>query len=100
MNENLAELFAVEPENDWRTQAACRTLDPDVFFTSDSFENKQEKEERELAAKAVCDRCDVRSECLDYALRAGERYGIWGGMNPAERRALVRRQGQARTHTA
>ena len=96
MNENLADLFAVEPENDWRLRAACRTLDPDVFFSSDSFEHKQDKEEREIQAKAVCARCDVRAECLDYALRAGERYGIWGGLAPQERRALLRRGG---THT-
>ncbi len=89
----LAQLFMVEPENDWRTGAACRELDPDLFFSPDSFESKQEKDEREIEAKAVCARCTVRDECLDYALKAGERYGIWGGLTEQERRAHVRRRG-------
>ena len=100
MTENLADLFAVEPENDWRLKAACRSLDPDVFFSSDNFENKHDKDDREAQAKAVCMTCSVRAECLDYALRAGERYGIWGGLASQERRALQRRMGAAHTNTA
>lgn len=88
----LAELFSGDAENDWRHDAACRSLDPTVFFSPDAFENKQEKEEREVAAKAVCTGCRVRDECLDYALKAGERYGIWGGTTPHERRTLLRRR--------
>jgi WhiB family transcriptional regulator, redox-sensing transcriptional regulator len=93
MNERtseLARLFAVEPENDWRSSAACRGLDPDVFF-ADDFENKQERAEREALAKAVCQSCEVSEDCLGYALKAGERYGIWGGLNAQERRALSRK---------
>ena len=87
---SLARLFAVEPENDWRPEAACRGLDPELFFSSDEIVNRQERLEREAEAKAVCTRCTVRSECLSYALDASERYGIWGGLNPQERRALGR----------
>lgn len=87
---SLARLFAVEPENDWRPEAACRGLDPEFFFSSDEIANRQERLEREAEAKAVCTRCIVRSDCLSYALEAGERYGIWGGLNPQERRALGR----------
>jgi WhiB family redox-sensing transcriptional regulator len=86
----------VEPENDWRNDAACRGLDPDLFFSPDTFENKQERDDREVAAKAVCASCPVREPCLDYAIRAGERYGIWGGLNELERRAYVRRQSGVR----
>lgn len=89
---SLARLFMVEPENDWRNQAACKGLDPEIFFSSDAFESKQEKDEREVAAKAVCAACPVREQCLDYALRAGERYGIWGGLTELERRSLQRRR--------
>lgn len=93
---SLARLFAVEPENDWRPEAACRGLDPELFFSSDEIVNRQERLEREAEAKAVCTRCTVRKECLSYALDAGERYGIWGGLNPQERRALGRnRSGDA-----
>lgn len=88
---SLARLFAVEAENDWRPRAACRGLDPDTFFVSDDVENRAERREREAAAKAVCARCPVVEECLAYALAAGERYGIWGGLNADERRALKRR---------
>ena len=90
---SLARLFAVEPENDWRTKAACKGIDPEFFFSSDAAEdaaNKNERIEREAEAKAVCARCSVRAECLDYAVAAGEKYGIWGGLNPQERRAYVR----------
>ncbi|HYZ91614.1 MAG TPA: WhiB family transcriptional regulator [Actinomycetota bacterium] len=87
---SLARLFAVEPENDWRPKAACQGLDPELFFSSDDIVNRQERLEREAEAKAVCTRCTVRSECLTYALDAGERYGVWGGMTAQERRALGR----------
>jgi WhiB family redox-sensing transcriptional regulator len=91
---SLARLFAVEPENDWRPEAACRGLDPELFFSSDDIVNRQERLEREAEAKAVCTRCTVRNDCLSYALDAGERYGIWGGLNPQERRALGRGRSQ------
>ncbi|MGH2760709.1 MAG: WhiB family transcriptional regulator [Actinomycetota bacterium] len=87
---SLARLFAVEAENDWRPEAACRGLDPELFFSSDEIANRQERLEREAEAKAVCTRCTVRNECLSYALAAGERYGIWGGLSPQERRAIAR----------
>jgi WhiB family redox-sensing transcriptional regulator len=88
---SLARLFAVEAENDWRPKAACNGLDPDMFFASEDLENRQERRDREAAAKTVCARCTVVEECLDYALAAGERYGVWGGLNADERRALKRR---------
>src|SRR5438270_13233553 len=88
---SLARLFAVEPESDWRSRAACKGIDPEHFFSSDDeVASKHERAERESAAKAVCMRCDVRRECLSYAIAAGERYGIWGGMNAQERRAVAR----------
>jgi WhiB family redox-sensing transcriptional regulator len=40
------------------------------------------------AAKQVCAACPARVDCLDYALRVSEPLGIWGGLDPAERRAL------------
>lgn len=97
LSENLADLFAAEYENDWRSRAACRTLDPNLFFAGDAFENKSEKEAREAEAKAVCAGCGVRQDCLDYSFAAGERYGIWGGMNASERRTLLRRRNRRST---
>jgi WhiB family transcriptional regulator, redox-sensing transcriptional regulator len=42
-------------------------------------------------AKRVCLSCEVRSECLEYALAHDERFGIWGGLSERERRRLKRR---------
>jgi WhiB family redox-sensing transcriptional regulator len=88
---SLARLFRTsEPENDWRATAACKGLDPEMFFASEDLPNKQDRIEREATAKAICTHCVVRQDCLTYAIAAGERYGIWGGLNPQERRAYVR----------
>src|SRR5207249_11335996 len=87
---SLARLFAHEPENDWRERAACKSTDPELFFSSDDLTNRAERIEREAEAKAVCRGCEVRRECFEYAIAAGERYGIWGGLNAQERRAGAR----------
>ncbi|MFF4283630.1 WhiB family transcriptional regulator [Streptomyces kronopolitis] len=72
----------------WRYQAACRTQDPELFFPSMSCRSSliQARE-----AKAVCCHCPVIEECLQWALRSSQEYGIWGGLSEAERRALRRR---------
>ncbi len=46
-------------------------------------------------AKAVCDACSVRAQCLDYALAANAQYGVFGGMSEEERREVRRRVGHA-----
>lgn len=80
----------------WQYRAACRGEDSSVFFAPNYFERKDEKEAREAKAKALCVRCPVRLECLDYALRAREPHGIWGGLNEVERKALIRERESAR----
>jgi WhiB family redox-sensing transcriptional regulator len=52
-------------------------------------ESDTDRRAREDAAKRVCAACPVRQECLDYALRVREQYGIWGGLTEVERRALA-----------
>ena len=42
-------------------------------------------------AKRVCLSCEVRAECLEYALGNDERFGIWGGLSERERRKLKKR---------
>lgn len=44
----------------------------------------------EAAAKAVCAGCEVRAECLQYALDNNERFGVWGGASESERAAMRR----------
>ena len=68
----------------WRAQAAC--AGDDFLFFSD---NKDDKER----ARAYCRMCLVQAECLDEAMRNDERYGIWGGLDPDERR-IAKRQKQ------
>jgi len=66
----------------WRHQAACRGLDPEVFFPGEA--------EPGDAAKAVCDRCPVRQPCLEWALASREKQGVWGGCDERDRRRILR----------
>jgi WhiB family redox-sensing transcriptional regulator len=73
---------------DWRHRAKCRNEDPELFFpvgTSGPAMLQIAK------AKAVCQRCPVRTECLNWALASGQDAGVWGGTSEDERRALKRR---------
>ena len=74
----------------WQDRAACRGLDA-LFFGPDG-EARPEREIREAQAKAVCQLCPVRVQCLDYALGNSIRYGIWGGLDEQERARERRRR--------
>lgn len=78
------------PAEAWRKQAACRGLDASLFHPVDDEGNTDESA-AELA-RAVCGRCSVRQACLEYALTAPERHGIWGGLTAEERRRILRRR--------
>lgn len=67
----------------WQERALCAQTDPEAFFPEKGGSTRE--------AKRVCTGCDVRSECLDYALENDERFGIWGGLSERERRKLKRR---------
>ncbi len=82
----------------WPDKAACRGLDVQLFFGAEE-EQPSERDFREARAKAVCESCPVRRECLDYALENSLRYGIWGGLDEDERR-LERRRRQRRANAA
>ena len=74
--------------DDWRHRAACRDRDPELFFpVSDMGPGARQTEQ----AKAVCARCPVRAECLEYALDNALDHGIYGGTTESERRTLRRR---------
>lgn len=68
----------------WKHRAACRGIDPDVFFPV----TDEEAEE----AKAICGVCPVRQLCLEHALSSREREGVWGGLTERERRRLIRQR--------
>lgn len=63
-----------------------------MFYPPSSFERRDDKLAREAAAKAICERCTVRAECLDYAIAIREPHGVWGGLSESERKALLSRQ--------
>ncbi len=72
-------------DQDWRTRAACRSVDPERFVPS--ADSGHLAEQQEAAAKRICAPCPVRDACLDFALRALP-HGIAGGLTADERRAL------------
>ena len=70
-------------DTDWRAEAACLQTDPDIF-SSDHWRDIER-------AKNYCNtKCDVREQCLKYALDNDEQYSVWGGMNVRERKQLKR----------
>jgi WhiB family redox-sensing transcriptional regulator len=70
---------------DWQERALCAQTDPEAFFPEKGGSTRE--------AKRVCTRCEVRDECLEYALAHDERFGIWGGTSERERRRLRRAAG-------
>jgi WhiB family transcriptional regulator, redox-sensing transcriptional regulator len=71
------------PEDQWRSMAACRSADPELFFPISSSGQSMAQE---AEAKAICAECPVRRECLAFALRTHQAHGVWGGMSEQERR--------------
>jgi len=69
-------------EPDWQERALCAQTDPEAFFPEKGGSTRE--------AKRICSGCEVRAECLDYALAHDERFGIWGGLSERERRRLRR----------
>ncbi len=75
----------VGDEADWHERALCAQTDPEAFFPEKGGSTRE--------AKKICTGCEVRSECLSYALANDERFGIWGGLSERERRRLKRSAG-------
>jgi WhiB family redox-sensing transcriptional regulator len=71
--------------SDFRHHAACRDVDPELFFPTGTGPLGQMQVRQ---AKTVCRRCDVAVQCLEWSLNAAQVDGVWGGMDPDERRAL------------
>jgi len=81
---------------DWRHRAICRHVDPELFFPIGTTGPAAVQVEE---AKAVCGRCPVVNDCLQWALASGQDAGVWGGLDEDERRALRRRGVRARMST-
>jgi WhiB family redox-sensing transcriptional regulator len=67
----------------WQERALCAETDPEAFFPEKGGSTRE--------AKKICTGCEVKAECLEYALANDERFGIWGGLSERERRRLRRR---------
>lgn len=80
---DLAGQDSDDAELSWQERALCAQTDPEAFFPEKGGSTRE--------AKKVCVSCEVRAECLEYALENDERFGIWGGLSERERRKLKRR---------
>jgi WhiB family redox-sensing transcriptional regulator len=82
--DELGVLGDVDQEHEeWQDRALCAETDPEAFFPEKGGSTRE--------AKRICSGCEVRAECLEYALAHDERFGIWGGLSERERRKLKRR---------
>ena len=75
-------LFAEDEEESWQDRALCAQTDPEAFFPETGGSTRE--------AKKICTGCEVKAECLEYALANDERFGIWGGLSERERRRIKR----------
>lgn len=66
---------------DWHARALCGQTDPESFFPEKGGSTRE--------AKRICRDCEVRAECLEWAVDHQERFGIWGGLSERDRRKLV-----------
>ena len=69
-------------EDQWQERALCAQTDPEAFFPEKGGSTRE--------AKRICQGCEVRDACLEYALAHDERFGIWGGLSERERRRIKR----------
>jgi WhiB family transcriptional regulator, redox-sensing transcriptional regulator len=84
--QGIAGLLGIGLEADgqsWQERALCAETDPEAFFPEKGGSTRE--------AKKICTGCEVKAECLEYALANDERFGIWGGLSERERRRLRRR---------
>ena len=88
MTEAISLMEEQDPELWWQERALCAQTDPEAFFPEKGGSTRE--------AKKVCLGCDVRGDCLEYALAHDERFGIWGGLVRARAPAAEEGSGLAR----
>lgn len=66
----------------WMDDARCAEVDPEIFHPAKGDSTRE--------AKAICAACEVRAECLEYALETGQQHGVWGGLSAHQRDDLKR----------
>jgi WhiB family redox-sensing transcriptional regulator len=75
--------IGIKPEP-WQQRALCAETDPELFHPEKGGSTRD--------AKRVCNACEVRAECLDWALEKDEKFGVLGGMSERERRREAKRR--------
>lgn len=88
LNTLLWGLFDNTSDVSWQHKALCAQTDPEAFFPEKGGSTKD--------AKRVCAHCEVRDQCLAWAIEHDERFGIWGGLSERERRKYKRDHGLTR----
>ena len=71
---------------DWTSRGACLTAEPEQFFPVGAAGAASREVQ---AAKAICAGCSVLEECREYALETAQPFGVWGGLDEEERRAIL-----------
>ncbi|UCR74434.1 WhiB [Mycobacterium phage Ritam007] len=77
---DLSFMLTHEDRHAWRDKAVCAQTDPEVFFPENGV--------NATSAKKICKDCEVRAQCLQWALENDEQFGVFGGLSPHERRPL------------
>jgi len=72
----------IEDDVDWREHALCAQVDPELFYP--------DLGQSAAPAKRICGACEVRTECLSYAMAHGELFGVWGGTTEVDRKLMRR----------
>jgi WhiB family transcriptional regulator, redox-sensing transcriptional regulator len=82
MLDDLRDALELGSDLAWQDGANCSGANADLFFPERGASTR--------TAKAICRECQVRLECLEFAITTGEKFGIWGGMSERERRKVRR----------
>ena len=76
----LFDTFEPHGSTEWQEFALCAQTDPEAFFPERGGSTRE--------AKKVCQQCEVKDECLRFALENDERFGVWGGKSEHQRRKM------------
>ena len=91
--DSLADLLDLAAPPAWMKEALCAQVDPALWFPEKGGSNK--------TARAICQQCPVRAECLEYSLSLEDNpWGIWGGTSMRDRYELRRARRHAQEEAA
>jgi WhiB family transcriptional regulator, redox-sensing transcriptional regulator len=78
----------------WKDGAVCADEDPVLWFPNEEGQRLYDRAVRALTtqARAICNRCPVQKNCLEYAIKTDARHGMWGGLTEHERAKLTRKR--------